>query len=269
MTNINTTHITLVLDRSGSMSGIWDDTLGGLNSFVEEQKKLPGKATFTLHWFDTHHEWPYDAVDLKQVKTVTREQVMPRGMTALLDAIGTEIDRTGAKLAALPEDQRPGKVLFVIMTDGGENSSCILEEDAKPSVTISNVGAGCVQGIGHAMGVLNPMPFAAPKVLKYANDKLAKMIEHQKTAYSWQFIFLGANQDAFSVAQGLNINAAQTMNYASNSAGTARAFDSVSKVASGYRLWNGIGGQSVATASSSFDAEDKQWQKDAGTDNPT
>jgi len=254
MTDINHTHITLVLDRSGSMSGIWDETLGGINGFIEEQKKIPGKVSFTLHWFDDKHERPYNFVALSNVKKITREDVMPRGLTALLDAVGSEIDQTGADLGRLPDDQRPGKVLFVIMTDGGENASKILEDSA-------------VAAKPHAFGVINPNPFMAPQALKYSNANLAKMIEHQKDKYGWQFIFMGANQDAYAVASAMNINTAQTMNYASNSAGATRAFASVNKVASGYRLWNGVGGASASVASSSFDAEDKQWQKDAGVDN--
>jgi hypothetical protein len=121
--NKNYTHITFVLDRSGSMGTLKSDTIGAVNKFVEEQKAVKGKATFTLALFDDQHDIVHDFVDLKFVNGLNNENYVPRGWTALHDAIGRNINRTGSQLAAMKEQDRPEKVLFVIMTDGHENYS--------------------------------------------------------------------------------------------------------------------------------------------------
>ncbi len=114
------TDITVVVDRSGSMASCRKDAVGGLNTFVEEQKKLPGDATFTLIQFDDKYEVVHNGIPLKDVPVC---DLVPRGSTALLDAIGKGIATTGERLKAMPEDQRPGLVVFVILTDGEENAS--------------------------------------------------------------------------------------------------------------------------------------------------
>jgi uncharacterized protein YegL len=114
------TDITVVLDRSGSMQQCKDEAENGLAHFIEEQKSVPGSALFTLVQFDTSYEFVHRGVD---IKTVGRHRLVPRGMTALLDAVGRAINETGQRLRALPEAERPGLVVFVILTDGYENSS--------------------------------------------------------------------------------------------------------------------------------------------------
>ena len=121
--NTNLTDITIVLDRSGSMGAVRQDTIGGFNAYIEEQKAVPGDASFTLVQFDDQYEVVYNAVPLVKVKPLTHRTFVPRGSTAMLDAIGRSIIATGERLAAMSDDERPGKVLFVIMTDGEENSS--------------------------------------------------------------------------------------------------------------------------------------------------
>lgn len=119
----NYTHIAVILDRSGSMQALIKDVIGGFNTFVKEQKALPGEATFTLVQFDDKYEVVHDFVDIQKVPTLTEETYNARNMTALLDAVGVTIKTVGEKLAAMPEDQRPSKVLVSIYTDGQENSS--------------------------------------------------------------------------------------------------------------------------------------------------
>jgi len=121
MTDPNLTHIVVILDRSGSMQMIDKDTTGGFNAFVDEQKKAPGRCTMTLIRFDT--EYKADYVDKPIADVPTLKSVEPRGNTALYDAIGKGINELGEKLRNTPEDQRPGRVVFVILTDGQENSS--------------------------------------------------------------------------------------------------------------------------------------------------
>lgn len=119
----NSTDINIVLDRSGSMISVRNDTIGGFNAFIDEQKALPGTATLSLLQFDDQFDTVYAGVPLAEVKPLNNSTFVPRGGTALLDAIGRTINETGARLAAMSDDDRPGKVLLVIMTDGGENSS--------------------------------------------------------------------------------------------------------------------------------------------------
>lgn len=118
--NANLTDITLVVDRSGSMEQIKDDAEGGINSFIAEQAKQPGDALLTLVQFDTEYEFIHSGVPVRQV---SRYKLVPRGGTALLDALGRAIIETGERLAKIDEADRPGLVIFVVMTDGQENSS--------------------------------------------------------------------------------------------------------------------------------------------------
>lgn len=116
------TDITLVLDRSGSMASVQDDTVGGLRSFVEQQAKEDGEAKFTLVQFDTKYEVVRAGVKLTK-DVLEGWEFLPRGSTALLDAVGRAINETGKRLKEMDEKDRPEKVIFVILTDGQENSS--------------------------------------------------------------------------------------------------------------------------------------------------
>ena len=146
------TDITMVIDRSGSMQSIRTDAEGGINSFIEQQKQEPGETLLTLVQFDTEYEFVHSGVPVKQIPAFT---LVPRGSTALLDAVGRAINETGARLAATAESQRPALVVFVIVTDGAENSS-----------------------------------------REFTRDQIRTLVEHQQSAYKWQFTFLAANQDA-------------------------------------------------------------------------
>lgn len=112
--------VTLVVDRSGSMEAIKTDAEGGINSFIAQQAKEPGEALLTLVQFDTEYEFVHKGVPISQVP---RYKLIPRGSTALLDAMGRAINETGARLAGMKEEDRPGLVIFVVVTDGEENSS--------------------------------------------------------------------------------------------------------------------------------------------------
>ena len=118
--NSQLTDITLVIDRSGSMASIREDAEGGVNSLLQQQAGEPGEATVTIVQFDTEYEFVCQGTPVESVPTY---QLEPRGATALLDAVGQAINQTGKRLEAMPENQRPGLVIFVIVTDGHENSS--------------------------------------------------------------------------------------------------------------------------------------------------
>lgn len=123
MTKENLTSINVIIDRSGSMLGLATDTIGGFNGFVAEQKLIPGDVLFTLCTFSTNYDLVHDAVELASVPDLNPKTYAPGGGTALLDAMGRTIESVGAKLDAMPEEDRPSKVLFLIITDGQENSS--------------------------------------------------------------------------------------------------------------------------------------------------
>ena len=119
----NLTELVFILDRSGSMAGLETDTIGGFNSMIEKQKEEQGDAHVTTVLFDHEYKLLHDHVDLKDIKPMTREEYSARGSTALLDAIGKTIDDVGVRLNDTPEEERPSKVIFVITTDGYENTS--------------------------------------------------------------------------------------------------------------------------------------------------
>lgn len=117
---MDVTEIIVILDRSGSMKYIKSDMEEALNEFLYDQAKAPGSANVTLVQFDTEVETKYVATPISQVGTITIE---PRWRTALLDAVCKTVDSVGERLHKTPEDQRPGKVLVAIITDGQENAS--------------------------------------------------------------------------------------------------------------------------------------------------
>jgi hypothetical protein len=182
------TDITIVLDRSGSMEAIADDTVGGFNQFLKDQKKVPGKALLTLVQFDHEYQFVHQAVPIGSVPPLTRKTYVPRGSTALLDAIGRAINETGQRLSALPDPERPGTVIVMILTDGLENAS-----------------------------------------REFRRDIILRMITHQREKYAWQFVFLGANQDAIQAGAAMGIPAAQAMTYAANADGAPAAWRATSR----------------------------------------
>jgi hypothetical protein len=121
--NTDLTELVFVLDRSGSMESIRTDAIGGFNAFLSEQQKLEGDAHLTLVLFDHEYDRVLDAAPLADVPPLSEETYVPRGTTALLDAVGRTIDAVGARLADTPEAERPGTVLMCILTDGLENAS--------------------------------------------------------------------------------------------------------------------------------------------------
>ncbi len=211
------TDINIVLDRSGSMQSIKNDTIGGFNAFLEAQKTVPGEASISLVQFDNVYEVVYQALALGDAPELTATTFVPRGSTALLDAIGRAINATGARLAAMAETDRPSKVIFVILTDGYENAS-----------------------------------------QEFTAVQINQMIQHQRDAYQWEFVFLGANQDAITTASQLGIQAGNAMSYAASPVGTRAAFQSVAKNLSKVRL--------KQAASMNFDEADRAAQRDAGVE---
>lgn len=169
----DSTYISVLLDRSGSMGSVKEETISGFNHFIKDQKKAGDNASLTLVQFDTQSiDVVHENVPIKHVPELTGETYSPRGGTPLLDALGEAITKTGESLSAIPENSRPDKVVFVVITDGQENSS-------------------------H----------------KFTKSKIKEMIEHQTNFYQWVFVYLGANQDAFAEAGSIGIKPATVSNY--------------------------------------------------------
>ena len=173
-----TTKIFIILDRSGSMSSCWDDTIGGFNTFVEKQKNMKDdKAYISLYQFDHEYEVNYENRDIAKVEDLTKETFIPRGRTALLDAIGKTINNIPKK----PENE---SYIVVIMTDGEENAS-----------------------------------------INYSKTHINDLISNKKEL-GWEFIFIGANQDAIKEAATLGISVDSALNYDTKKTGAV--FESLS-----------------------------------------
>ena len=188
------THISVVLDRSGSMSSCKKDVIGGFNQLLEDQKKIKSDATLTLVQFDNEYEVLADTVNLNTVSALTNETYTPRGGTALLDAIGKTIVDTDATILGMDEKDRPENVIFVIITDGEENGS-----------------------------------------RNTSRDQAMQMINSHRTEKQWEFVFIGANQDAIQGGASIGVRASSAMTYASTGIGTRAMYTTLSDSLSTYR----------------------------------
>ena len=183
--NRNLSEIVFVLDRSGSMGDCAQAAISGFNEFLRDQREQAGEARISLVLFDDQYETPYCSIPIGEATDLDARTFVPRGSTALLDAIGRAIDELGARLAAAPEPRRPGLVVVAILTDGLENAS-----------------------------------------RQFSWRDIADRINHQRDVYNWQFVFLGANQDAIATASQLRISAQMSSNFMADGSGTAAGFRS-------------------------------------------
>lgn len=179
MTTVNNhTEIVVVIDESGSMQHLQKSTIDGYNKFVQEQRAAPGTANLTLVQFNTGWRIPIKSTSVNLVPALDTTAYRPDGGTALLDALGNAIKTIGDVVAGVPNQD----VVFVVITDGGENSST-----------------------------------------DFKHEQVKEMIKARE-AQGWKFIYLGANQDAFAVAQASGMSTALTANYAASAAGTAASY---------------------------------------------
>lgn len=125
----NLTELIFILDRSGSMSDMTQDTIGGFNSMIEKQKKEEGDCLVSVVLFDDVSEVLYDRVEIKDVEKMTDKQYFARGCTALIDALGSAIHHIGNVHKYAREEDRPKKTMFIITTDGYENASRTYSSD--------------------------------------------------------------------------------------------------------------------------------------------
>ena len=117
------TEIVFILDRSGSMSGLEADTIGGYNAMLEKQKDAPGQALISTVLFDDNVEVLHDRLDIKGLAPITDKEYYVRGTTALLDAVGGAIHHIGNIHKYARDEDRPENTVIVITTDGMENAS--------------------------------------------------------------------------------------------------------------------------------------------------
>ena len=174
------TEMVFILDRSGSMSGLESDTIGGYNAMLAKQQKEPGEAVITTVLFDDQYELLHDRINLRGVVPISDKEYFVRGNTALLDAVGKTINKIGNAQKRTAEPERAEHVVVVITTDGMENAS-----------------------------------------REFSEEKVRRMIEHQKSKYGWEFIFLGANIDAIATAERYGIGKDRAANYHADAEGTA------------------------------------------------
>jgi len=121
--NNKRTEIAFILDRSGSMGSMQDTAVEGFNQFLVDQQADEEEVRLSLVLFDHEYTPLHESVPVSELTPMTMEDFQPRGMTALLDALGKTIDDLGKRLASLPENDRPGHVIVAVMTDGMENAS--------------------------------------------------------------------------------------------------------------------------------------------------
>ena len=188
------TEMVFILDRSGSMSGLESDTIGGYNAMLAKQQKQPGEAVVTTVLFDDLYELLHDRINLRGVAPITAKEYFVRGNTALLDAVGKTINKIGNAQKRTAEPERAEHVVVVITTDGMENAS-----------------------------------------REFNEEKVRRMIEHQKNKYGWEFIFLGANIDAIATAERYGIGRDRAANYNADAEGTALNYAVVSETVSRVR----------------------------------
>lgn len=188
------TELVFILDRSGSMSGLEGDTIGGFNSMLKKQKEEEGEALVTTVLFDDKYELLHDRINIKDILPLTDKEYYVRGTTALLDAIGKTINKIVSEQKNSKEEERAEHVMFVIITDGMENAS-----------------------------------------VEFTYEKVREMIEHEKSKYGWEFIFLGANIDAISTAERFGISRDKAANYNADSKGTLLNYQVISETISCFR----------------------------------
>jgi hypothetical protein len=168
------------------METVREETVTAFNKFLVKQRQVPGEVTLSLVQFDDEYEVVYDAVPLENVPDLTQQRFVPRGRTALLDAMGKMVRQLDARLDAAPAEQRPRLILFVVLTDGYENASREFDQHA-----------------------------------------VFDLIK-QRRERGWQFVYLGANQDAIATASRYGIDGGGSVNFAARRGGVDRAMSSLS-----------------------------------------
>jgi len=184
MTNPDYTALLLIVDRSGSMGSIRDDMVGGLETLLAKQAQQPGQLTVDIVAFDDRVEHQATFADPATV----RVELEPRGMTALLDALGESLEGFRSALNAMPEHARPDTVQVVVVTDGQENASTT---------------------------------WTLPRVNRLVTELTAEL--------GWDFVYLGAGQDAIEVGRGLGFDPGSSMAWDASSDAVGSSNESLNR----------------------------------------
>ena len=190
------TKLWFLLDRSGSMSSLSEDVIGGFNTFVSEQAGESGSAHLTLVQFDSDGPFDivHDAVHISDISPLTTDIYQPRGLTPLLDAIGDLITHADQRFKTRSQEDRPTEdQLIVIFSDGMENASS-----------------------------------------RYNRASVTELIRERQEA-GWEFVFMGANQDSYLEAGRIGFSDESVSNFAATATGTSAAFQSISRATTEYR----------------------------------
>jgi hypothetical protein len=183
-------HISIILDRTGSMESIRDDVIGGFNTFIAEHKAHSGTASLTLVQFDSQN--PYEVIhhfqSIQEVPALTRETYVPRASTPLLDAMGRGIIDLEQSLRGRSEEARPSKVILAVVTDGRENAS-----------------------------------------REFRKAQIEKMVKEKTERDGWEIVFLSADLDAIQDAGAIGVEPGRRLAFAKNGQGTADAWASLSR----------------------------------------
>lgn len=206
------THVTFVLDSSGSMSKIREDTIGGFNTFLADQREQPGRASVTLYDFDSGVTQVYEGRAIGDAPDLDEETYTPGGQTALHDAITTAITETDAHIRQLPKKVRPRTVVVVVLTDGHENAS------------------------------------------ETPQERVRELVEEYREEHDWEFLFIGANQDAALTAEEMGIDRDRSLDMSHSGEGAQEAYASTSRNVTEARHEGSVGG---------YTAEDRQRQDEA------
>lgn len=190
MTAPNYTAQLFIIDRSGSMQSIRTDMEGGIDTILKDQIAQDGKYTVDVAYFDDRFDYTTKLADAKDVTV----NIVPRGMTALYDAVVRGSNEFGESLASLPEDERPGTVIVTVITDGHENTS--------RESTIKDV---------------------------------KETITRQQDVYGWNYMFLGANQDAVLTGKHFGLRDGASLTFNASSVGVAFASANTSQYISATR----------------------------------
>jgi len=185
-------YVAMVVDRSGSMNSMGCEVMNGFNSFLKEQKALPGKCTATVVRFDSTVEVLQHGVSIQEVLEADRTTFAPRGMTALLDAIGQTIRMVEHKVQSMA--QKPDKIMVMILTDGAENTS-----------------------------------------KEFSRKAVMTTIKRLEETGDWEFVFVGANQDAIAVGASYGMKAKNCLSYGSTPMYQNETFKCMSTNVTAYR----------------------------------
>lgn len=208
------THVTFVLDSSGSMQSIREDTIGGFNSFLTEQRSEQGEATVSLYNFDSSVDCLYQGRSIEEAPELNDSTYMPGGRTALYDALFTGVTETAEYLMNEDTHWSPDNVVVVVLTDGRENAS------------------------------------------ETSRDQIRNLVTTHQDEYDWEFLFIGANQDAALCASEMGIDEDRSLNMRHSGEGAQGAYESASNRVSDVRGNGTTGG---------FNQEDRKRQQETDT----